>query len=297
MKKISGIEKLKTLIFPRQKFSLHELVAGQKYIHHYYMRPTDDHQSSIMIKAHILGHESDWENGGFIFVSKQRAPDVLRILDQIGVQPKIVSLSRAGDLNGLINLSKPGDAWVFVEDDELTCHKRADKMRTVHAILAQKRRALIDAVYNKPIKFYADKFPAKNQRVPIMFIEVTLPFVDETPVVFAQARSLGLCYCVVSRQSQYDDALNVAFGGPDVRDTIRSILPHTVQVYGSGPENTSDLMERFDSMQKWKSQEFNTSQGAIIFPLSEDRPHELEKRSSLGAYFCGSEMRIVDLEN
>ena len=78
------------------------------------------------------------------FSSGRKGADVRRILDDIVVTPRVIALSKVGDLTGLINFQEPGAALVFIEYHDLPYEKRVARHKTLHSTLKSKVVAYFD---------------------------------------------------------------------------------------------------------------------------------------------------------
>lgn len=244
-------------------------------VHNFFMSASSNLQANQMFEAHVKGTRSDWNRGGYVFVSSRRAEDVLRILDHQGITPVVTYNVKESDLKRVMHLLSSEDqpVRVYIEDDNLPAHERQTRFEFVQRLMTDQinvlwktqddllmsdieYKTLMDRV--NPRKTIATvcaynpecvNSPTPiNQRLPVIF-DLGLQTRKGFSVAMAIAKHL-VSFCVISYRDPFSfqlTDLQRSGAAPYCEDEHRSMLVNCVSIYGSGPINhreLSDLYER-----------------------------------------------------
>lgn len=210
------------------------------------LRPSNDLQSQQMVGTYLKAMKDDLKNGGYIFVKRSRAAELLQQLTAVGAFFKVVHFERMEDIADIIDIEFPRELWVIVEDDSLPHETLATRFKVAETAL----RSKIAPNLGTPIDDQsARKALLKRREMGIrllMFIEMDYPSLKGFSIVLSQMRGLRVATCAVTRENAYDHTVNGLFGLPaHSPDELKSRAINTVQVFGSGPKNFEQCSEAF----------------------------------------------------
>lgn len=242
------LEQAKKFFLPMATMGLIEEIQSRKKPSIFLLQPTTDLQSQQMVGAYIEAVKDDLKNGGYIFVKKSRAADVLRQLAEAGAAYKAVQFEQMADIAGIVNFDQPGELWVIIEDDSQPLDVLASRFKVAETELRKKMAPDLGA----PVESDQDMREALKRRKAmgvrlLMFIEMDYPSVKGFSVVLVQARGLGISTCRITRINAYDDEVARAFNHPERHDgELKSYNANSIRVFGSGPKNYKECSEAYE---------------------------------------------------
>lgn len=241
-------EQAKKFFLPMPTMGLIEEIQSRKKPSIFLLQPTTDLQSQQMVGGYIEAIKDDLKNGGYIFVKKSRAADVLRQLAEAGAAYKAVQFEQMSDIAGIVNFDQPGELWVIIEDDGQPLDVQASRFKVAETELRKKMAPDLGL----PVESDQDMRETLKRRKAmgvrlLMFIEMDYPSVKGFNVVLVQARGLGISTCRVTRRNAYDDEVARAFNLPERHDgELKSYNANSIRVFGSGPKNYTECSEAYE---------------------------------------------------
>lgn len=233
--------KTKSNIFPPTMMALSDFIVSQSQFGHW-LRPANDLQSQQMVAAYLKAIQHHLKYGGYIFVKRSRAADLLRQLTELGAAYKAVHFKVMDDIAEIIDIIDPKELWIVVEDDSLPYTTLASRFRVAEvALRANMAPALGRPISYDEVKKESEKHAARGM-ILMMFIEMDYPSVKGFTVIQSQCRSLKIACCRVSRDNAHDHELNKIFDEPEhCLDELKSRTANTVRIFGSGPKHRAEI--------------------------------------------------------
>lgn len=234
--------RIKNKILPPAPIGMSDFVRAHGSRFGYWLRPSNALQSQQMVGSYLKAIKDDLKNGGYIFVKKSRAPDLLRQLTELGASYKAVNVKVMADIAEIIDFHDPKELWIIVEDDSLPYEKLASRFRVAEVALRSKMAPLLSSPRNE--KAQREDLAKLNERglTLMMFIEMDYPSIKGFSVVQSQCRSLKIASCRVSLDTTYDHELNAIFDQPEhSMDEWKSRTANTLRIFGSGPNHYSEI--------------------------------------------------------
>ena len=228
----------------------------------FWLRPVNELQSQNMVGSYLRAMKDDLRNGGYIFVKKSRAPDVIRQLAEQGASYQAVHFERMEEISEIIDLENPKALWVVVEDDSLAYDILAARYRVAETALRSKLAPALGAPIDEAAcRLELQRRKAKGVRL-LMFIEMDYPLSKGFSVIVSQCRALRIATCRVTRESSQDDEIKSLFGqSANCPDELKFMAANSVQVYGSGAKNHAQCTEEFNRYLKREPLRMNQREG------------------------------------
>lgn len=229
-------------ILPPAPIGMSDFIRAHGSRFGYWLRPSTPLQSQQMVGAYLKAMKDDLKSGGYIFVKKSRAADVLRQLTELEASYKVVNLKVMADIAEIINFHDPKELWVIVEDDSLPYEKLATRFKVAETALRSKMAPLLGARISEQEQREQLAHMKARGFTLMMFIEMDYPSIKGFSIVQAQCRSLKIASCRVSMDTKHDHELNAIFDYPEHNsDELKSRTANMLRIFGSGPNHYSEI--------------------------------------------------------
>lgn len=297
---------LKTKLGLRQnQFESLYIAELQDYIsshprRHYWMRPANDTQSQRMAGTYLSAIREDLKHGGYIFIMKSKAADLFRQLEELDLTYKPVQFENMADISSILNLDEPQALWVIVEDDGRPLEAIASRFKVAQVAIRNHLAPPLGTPVNgdKGHRQYVPDGEGCRKALHIMFIEMNVPSVRGFSVVVAQARSLGVFCCTISKLSKHDHYVMNLFGEPEHSlDERKALAANSVRIYGAGPKHKAEFLPEFRDTIEWhaRSAGLSIEQSQLTKIFDDDTARLTENYPNLGVVFDSDDAHIVHL--
>jgi hypothetical protein len=242
-------------------------------VHNFLLIPSSSLQANQMFEAHVKATRTDWNLGGYVFVSSRRAEDVLRILDRQGITPIVVYNAKEIELKLFMDVLRTDkqQVRVYVEDDTLPAHERQTRFEFIQRLMTEQIKVLWTSqeellMTNSEYKALMDRVnPPKrdatrclenstdvnsptsiSQRLPVVF-DLDLQTRKGFSVMMAIAKHL-VSFCVIAHRNEFSYKASdprMAGAVSFCEDEHRSILANSVSIYGSGPTHHKEFSKLY----------------------------------------------------
>lgn len=201
------------------------------------LRPASSEQKALMIEAVISARKETWSKGGYIFVTRQDASEVIQALAENRIAYEIFNLSGTHENAILRTLTHPVEdqqVVVYVDDETLPASKRnEDLKRFLGKVIEQCR------------KWDDEPAPESWRFMPVFYIDINLPTVSGFAHRMRQvSKQFGTF--VLSSKNTFDREVDQRTGYHNRdQDELKSVIMNSVGIYGGGRRNHSEILNAY----------------------------------------------------
>lgn len=197
------------------------------------LRPASPSQKTLMIEAMIAARLEMWSKGGYIFVTRQDAADVVQTLAENNIPYDIFALSGTYEhhllWSSITHAVDVGRVVVYVDDEALPANKRVeDFKRFLSKIIEQCR------------KWDDEPAPASWRFMPVFYIDINLPTITGFAHRMRQASKQFGTFVLTSKNA-FDREIDQRLSLSRDADEIKSVAANSLCIYGGGWRNYPEI--------------------------------------------------------
>lgn len=210
-----------------------EKVIGQPLL----LRPASARQKSWMIESVITARKEMWSNGGYVFVNRQDAGDVVQALAENDIPYDVFALSGTHEhhllWSGITHVLDVGRVVVYVDDETLPATKRNEDFKRFLAKVIEQCR-----------KWDEEPAPESWRFLPVFYIDISLVTVSGFAHRMRQASKQFGTFVLTSRNA-YDREVDQRLStGRDI-DEVKSVMANSTCVFGGGRRNYQEILNAY----------------------------------------------------
>lgn len=205
-----------------------ELIASHPLL----LRPADAKQKALMIESVISARKDTWRKGGYIFVTRQDAADVIQMLAQHQIAYEIFGISSIHELALLRSFTSVLDderVIVYVDDENIAATRRTEDFKRFQSKVIEHCR-----------KWDEEPAPASWRFLPVFYVDINLPVISGFAHRMRQA-SKQFGTFVLSSKNAFDREVDQRINSSRDSDEPKSIAANSVCIYGGGRRNHPEI--------------------------------------------------------
>lgn len=189
-----------------------------------------------MIESVISARKDIWSNGGYVFVNRQDAGDVVQSLAENDIPYEVFALSGTHKHNllwGITHVFDVGRVVVYVDDEALPATKRNEDLKPFLAKVIEQCR-----------KWDEEPAPESWRFMPIFYIDINLLTVSGFAHRMRQASKQFGIFVLTSRSAYYREVDPRLSLGLDM-DEVKSAMANSTRIYGGGRRNYQEILNAY----------------------------------------------------
>lgn len=201
------------------------------------LRPATANQKTLMIEAMIAARLEMWSKGGYIFVTRQDAGDVVQTLAENNIPYDVFPLSGTYEhhllWSSITHALDVGRVVVYVDDEALPTNKRSEDFKRFLAKVIDQCR-----------KWDEEPAPASWRFMPVFYIDINLPTVTGFAHRMRQASKQFGTFVLTSKNT-FDREIDQRLSTGRDADEIKSVSANSLCIYGGGWRNYPEIRNAY----------------------------------------------------
>ena len=210
-----------------------EKMTGQPLL----LRPASARQKAWMIESVIHARRDMWSKGGYVFVNRQDAGDVVQALSENDIPYDVFPLSGTHEhhllWSGITHVLDVGRVVVYVDDEALPANKRNEDFKRFLAKVIEQCR-----------KWDEEPAPESWRFMPIFYVDINLVTVSGFAHRMRQASKQFGTFVLTSRNIYDREVDQRLSSGRDI-DEVKSVMANSICIFGGGRRNYQEILNSY----------------------------------------------------